>query len=557
LHDASELRPIQCWEWLSCDKIRCEAHSSGDLRCWLTKGNSCFDTAVGLTQRLSDRCASCPVFAANRSRSLGKRLSDQAVIDTLDALFMESAQLTSEVERLAVESRGKSKQVTLLSEIGRALQSTMEIDELLLVILTAVTAGDGLGFNRAFLLLADETGSSIRGRMAVGPTDPGEADRIWRAMENEGRSLGGILAALWSDGKVRNEGITSIARRMVLSLEPGSNVVADCLEEGASFVAVEARKDPKTKHLARLLRNDHFLVAPLLAEGRKLGAILADNFVTRRRISTEDVRLLETFASQAALAILNASLHERLQQRLSQLEQAYEQLSENHLQLLRAETQVALGGLAGTLVHDLRAPLVSVGLVARTAASKLGDDDPTRKSLEKIAEKALEMEDYLKGVARSAERKAKDAEPVDISDLVVDALELMRGLMMRSGVEGITRFNHGRARVSGDYVELRQIILSLLQNSLEAMPMGGTLTVETGVRGSMIEVAIEDTGVGIPEAVKSKVFSAFFTTKPEGSGLGLLTAKRIVTDWGGNITFESTEGRGTCFTVLLPACVDP
>ena len=124
--------------------------------------------------------------------------------------------------------------------------------------------------------------------------------------------------------------------------------------------------------------------------------------------------------------------------------------------------------------------------------------------------------------------------------------------MMRLGVESVVKFNAGDVDLKGSAIELRQLILNLLQNAVEAMPGGGTVTVETCREGDMLRIDITDTGQGIPEDVRPKIFSAFFSTKSEGLGLGLFSARRIVNDYGGRIAMESKEGTGTCFTVLLP-----
>ena len=84
------------------------------------------------------------------------------------------------------------------------------------------------------------------------------------------------------------------------------------------------------------------------------------------------------------------------------------------------------------------------------------------------------------------------------------------------------------------------------------MPDGGTLTIRTAVEHTMLKISVRDTGNGIPEEHKSRVFSPFFTTKPDGSGLGLVIAKRIVTSHGGRISLESAVGVGTCFHIHLP-----
>jgi signal transduction histidine kinase len=343
-----------------------------------------------------------------------------------------------------------------------------------------------------------------------------------------------------------------MAQRFALRFDPSDNIAARSLDQGLSFVVESLKQAPDAAKIAKILGNEHFLVVPLVAEGKNLGVIIADNFVTGRRISIEDVRLLETFASQAALAIVNASLHTDLQQRLVQLEDAHEELSRSHVQLLRAERLMALGGLAASLIHDLKAPLVSIGLIARSAASGLHEDDATRASLEKITSEIMEIEAYLKDLGQSATRVAKDTEPIDISSVIRDAMELLRGWMVADNIEEVLRFNHGDARVRGSAVEFKHMILNILHNSLEAMPGGGKLKVETGVDDRMLKINVKDTGLGIPDDVKSRIFSVFFTTKPKGSGLGLFLVNRIVTDLGGTIEFHSKEGEGTCFSIWLP-----
>jgi signal transduction histidine kinase len=370
-------------------------------------------------------------------------------------------------------------------------------------------------------------------------------------MESESKTLGRILSEISVEGKERNRAITLTAERIALPIE-GNNIVARSLEEGTSFIVDRAHQDAEARALAVVLQSDHFVVAPLRAEGKKLGAIVADNFVTEARILEEDRRLLETFVSQAALAILKASLHTDLQRRLREIEEAHQELRDNHLELLRAETQIALGGLASTLIHDLKAPLVSIGLLARAAAADLEEGHGIRPRLEQIAEKALEIEEYLKAASRTPGRRGRRNEPVSIEDLIGDTLGLLKGLLMKSKVKAVVKAEAGQSRVSGDPVELRQVFVNLFQNAVEAMAGGGTLTLTTGVEDGMLKISVRDTGHGIPTEARPRLFSAFFTTRPEGSGMGLFTAKRIVTGHGGRIEVETAEGRGTCFTVFLP-----
>ncbi len=544
--------PVRCWEELACGRPDCEAHDAENAPCWLLPGTRCFDGPTCLAERLSAKCATCPVFESHRARAAGKRASDGAVLETMERLLGECAELLSGAEALKREIRTKSAEVTLLGEVGRALQSTMELEALLTVILTAVTAGDGLGFNRAFLIMLDEEQRMLEGRMAVGPSRADEAQAIWGAMREEARSFSEILAGPSGAGAGEPEGIVELARRIRLVYDPASDIVARCLEDRAPCAVEDAREVPGARGVAEVIGSDTFVVAPLIAKGRKLGAIVADNFVTRRAVSREDMRLLEALASQAALAILNASLHTSLQERLSQLEDAHRQLMQDQLQLLRAERLVAAGGLASSFVHDVKTPLVSIGLMARAAAARLPGGHEVRDTLERIAEETVRVEDYLRHMVKSAGGVGPETGPVDIGCVVEEALDLLAGLTAEAGVEVSFLPGHGDVVVSGSVVELRQMLLNIFHNAVEAMPDGGRLTVRTEVEGGMLKLTAEDTGCGMPEEVRRRIFSPFFTTKSEGSGMGLVIARRIAADHGGRLSFESEEGKGTRFHVLLP-----
>ncbi len=540
--------PIRCWEVLSCKEQECQAFGNENFACWLAEDSRCFDGSPNLIERIRSRCLSCEVFLSHRKRSFGKRFADGAMLTTMDNLLGEIGDLTARIQALENEARSRMVQVTLLSEVGRALQSTMELDETLRIILTAVTAGDGLGFNRAFLLLLDEEGKELRGRMGVGPAHPAEAESIWKAMETEGLTLREILR---QRKMATPDGIMRLATNLRYPLDAKDNIIAACLIEGSSYIA-SGSHDPRLSDLVRHLGNDHFIVVPLVAEGERLGAIVADNFVTRRPITREDMRLLESFASQAALAIVNASLHGKLKERLSQLEKAHEELSRKHWQLVRAERLVALAGLAATFVHDLKAPIVSMGLMARSALERFKHDAETRSVIEQILEDIVRIEDYLSKLADTATHGRPDHVEIDPAEVIKDSLDLIKGSLLVQNVEAKVEFNHRDAKVKGSPVELRQMMLSLLQNSLEAMPHGGQISISTALENNRLRISVSDTGHGIPQDISDRVFAMFFTTKPTGSGLGLFIVKRIVTDHGGTIALESKEGMGTSFVINLP-----
>jgi signal transduction histidine kinase len=371
-------------------------------------------------------------------------------------------------------------------------------------------------------------------------------------MDEEGKRLGDMLSTLLTLGRVEEGAVMGMAKSLEFSLDASENPVALSLERGESFIISSAKEAVGADRIVAVLGHDNFLIVPLVAEGRKLGAIIADNFVTKRPIGTEDVQLLETLASQAALAIANALLHSDLESRLRELEAAHEELATNHLQLLRAERLVALGGLTSTLVHDLRAPIISIGMLAREALAGLCSDTTSSTGLEAIIQEVGGIESYLRQLSACTTRGRREPEPVDIRDLVEESLHVISGLTEGTGIATTIRLNHGSGRIWGDRLELRQTMLNLLCNAVEAMPEGGRLSIESSVEDGMLHLSVTDTGVGISDHDRPEIFSAFFSTKSEGSGLGLFMARRVITDYGGTITCQAVEGGGTRFSIHLP-----
>ncbi len=539
---------LKCWQHKSCNRNDCPSYGKFEPACWLVGCDLCFNSSQTPIEAIVTNCAECPVFLEQKSRSLGRRKADTGIALTLDRALNETSKLIAEIKSLRKELMIKSRQVTLLSEVGKALQSTIALDDLLWIVLTAVTAGDGLGFNRAFLLLAEEDAKRIVGRMGIGPADPAEAEMIWRAMEVEGKGLAEILR---SRRRPQSTAIARLTKDLSFELNADDNIIAASLVEGRSFVATRGC-DRRAECVAAKLKTNDFVVVPLISEGKKLGVIVADNFVTHKVITEEDVHLLESFASQAALAIINASLHQSLQERLNQIEAAHEELSRNHWQLMRAERLVALAGLAATFVHDLKTPIVSMGLMVRSALSKISEQDTSRAILSKVLEEVEKLERYLKEIMGAVGHAKRERSAIDIGEVVKSALGLVKGELIVRKIDTSVKLKHNDAKVWGEFVELRQMVLNLIQNSIEAMPQGGRLMISTETSGGQIRMILSDTGAGMDDEIKGRVFSAFFSTKPEGSGLGLFLVKRVVMDHGGSVSFSSERGRGTTFTITLP-----
>lgn len=242
--------------------------------------------------------------------------------------------------------------------------------------------------------------------------------------------------------------------------------------------------------------------------------------------------------------------HEELSRRLHQVETMEEQVR-------RSERLAALGEMAAGLAHEIRNPL---GII-RSATELLGRQPEASGQSSQLTRSVIEEVERLNTVVGNfldfARPLVPNKQPVDMERLLSGVLALLEPEASQRGVAVAWSPHNGEVpAVEGDETMLRRAFLNLCKNALEAMEGGGTLRVELSSSnpGSppMVWVEVSDTGPGVPEEIQPKVFNPFFTTKDEGTGLGLTLVHKIVASHGGTISFSSEEGRGTTFVVSLP-----
>lgn len=214
--------------------------------------------------------------------------------------------LKSEVERTKIE-------LAILYEISNAMRTTLKLDEILYIILTGVTAHTGLGFNRAILFLVNEKDNLIEGKMGIGPESGEEANRVWGAIEEEKMGLDELINAYKGSGNLYESGFNQQVQRLIFPLkEKNSEILSLGALDGMPLhltreTIVNYQNDPVIK----LLKAEEVVVIPLKAKDKVNGVILADNFITKKTITKDDMRMLTMLANQAGLAIENSQLYEK------------------------------------------------------------------------------------------------------------------------------------------------------------------------------------------------------------------------------------------------------
>lgn len=220
---------------------------------------------------------------------------------------------------------------------------------------------------------------------------------------------------------------------------------------------------------------------------------------------------------------------------------------------LRAERLAAIGTMAAGLAHEIRNPLNSAMLQLQVLRRRLERGDvQTRVNpvLGLIEDEIKRLERMVAEFLAFLHPRPLDLRPTDVANLCREVLAFVTPEAEGARVELREELAAELPPLTADPARLRQVLLNLVRNSIEAMPDGGVLTVRTRAAPGNVEIDVEDTGVGFAD--ETPIFDAFFTTKPTGTGLGLSIVHRIVEDHHGSIQVRSRAGC-TCFTVSLPA----
>ena len=329
--------------------------------------------------------------------------------------------------------------------------------------------------------------------------------------------------------------------------EIGSRAIPQALRERGTLVIDDAACDPRSNpEVARRWRIGSAIVVPLAAHGEVVGVLHA----SRARVApftADEVALVGALAGQAAVAIENARLYREAREALLGLQKAQEAT-------VRSERLAAVGTLAASLAHEVRNPLNSISLMLvllkRRLARPAAAGEPDLAATVEDVRREVERLDGLVGEFLSLSTVDRlERQRVDPGTVAREALVLTAPGAAARGVR-VTEELPPLPAIPIDRQKLKQVLLNLVRNALEAMPSGGTLKLAARPQDGGVVLEVTDTGVGIEPDLD--VFDFFTSTKRGGTGLGLPISRRIVEAHGGTLTYESERGRGTTFRVALP-----
>ena len=253
----------------------------------------------------------------------------------------------------------------------------------------------------------------------------------------------------------------------------------------------------------------------------------------------EEEKLLQTVANQIAL-LLERKEAEALSRRLQN-------------QLLHADRLATIGQLSAGVAHEINEPLGSI-LGFSQLIQESQPDEVTRRDVEKIIKATLHAREIIRKLMLFSRQMPPRKSRIDVNKIIEEGLFFLENRFSKNAIMLVRRYGPELPEIVADPGQIHQILVNLAVNSMQAMPDGGTFTIETGAIPEGVQIRVSDTGVGMPEEIRQKIFLPFFTTKDvqEGTGLGLSVVHGIVAAHHGQILVKSTPGEGTTFIISLP-----
>jgi len=433
-------------------------------------------------------------------------------------------------------------ELSIVSQVSAQLGATMEAENILKIVLIAVTAREGLGFNRAFVFLVDENSRELVGCHAIGPINAEEAGRIWGTIPDEGKDLRSIIRSYRRSIQLSSMETDRIVRQQILPFDDKHSPLANSILSRKPIRVTDMQQlSTLADATGRLLCAPELAIAPLYTRKRVLGVIAADNLITGRRISETDLEQLQMFASQAATALERAHLYENLQSYTGKIEKVNRQLEETQKEIIRMEKLSLMGEMTYRIAHELRNPLTVIGGFAGLLVKSDGLSETAIERAEIIQKESRRIEKHLDILLDFSKSYSQECESVDLNMLARDVVRMVEPAFLKRGISVQS--------VAGDSAVIVQAHKDLLLHGLynvvgvlgELSPKGALWRlISTGEEdASVIEVLPDDQTMDRETAIG--VLKGFVQSQTSTADLRLALANEAISYNGGHLGCELHE----------------
>ena len=227
-----------------------------------------------------------------------------------------------------------------------------------------------------------------------------------------------------------------------------------------------------------------------------------------------------------------------------------------HRALLRAESLAAVGRTVSEIAHDMKTPLIAIAGILTQVSKKLHNDDSVRRKLDLVIRETARLESMVKEMLDFGRPLELQFTKTNLNQLIQESTDMTKGIASEAGVQLETDLDPFLPPFMLDVHRVKQMLLNLITNAVQASPTGEHVLVKTRLARNALMLHVSDRGCGIKEQDQEIVFAPFFSTKRGGTGLGLAIVKKIVEAHGGDVFFRPNPERGVTFVVRLPMIID-
>ncbi len=298
-------------------------------------------------------------------------------------------------------------------------------------------------------------------------------------------------------------------------------------------------------------RTRSILCVPIIYKEELSGVLEVLNKKDERGFDENDMEMLIILANQIAIALENARLFSRLRERFALTK---EELKATQEKLLQTERLAALGKLSQGVAHEVRNPVMIIGGFVRRLQKQFNDNAQIQETVEIVLKQTERLERMVADIEKLAGLRSPTLQPCMIAEIVEKALELIADQIESRAIQVVKLLPNVIPTITVDKELLELALRNIMLNAAEAMPTGGTLEVAINPKPKGVSLFVRDTGVGIKPEDLPNIFDPFFTSKTQGSGIGLTAAHHIISDHCGDIKVSSVPGQGTEVQIWLPYC---
>ena len=501
-------------------------------------------------RRILEKCCDCINFKRDLHHF---RDSGHSLAPVFSLIHDEYQRQKVQIQSLISFLDSKTLEVRFLHELGSVLQSSVNLEEVLSVALTAITAGKGFGMNRAFLLMADRERGALHGYLAIGPRNFEEANQTWDEISRNDMDLQ-TLAQTFRENKFSSERAKfhDILEQLSVPLSNTDHILIKALDSKQPMLVEDAFNNPEVDpEFARLLGVDTFLLMPLISRNRRVGIIIADNCITHRRITEEDMHSLEPFTFPVAFAIERASLYERLQVELSRVTQVNKKLKEQQELIVKMEKMALVGRITSSVAHSIRNPLMVIGGFARSILKNTPDNDPKRAFIESILGEARQLEGVLDEILNYSDDLYPTKDFWDVNQLVETSLsDLQERLVDLNCTVAFHPADHlPMAHI--DYKQISSCIRNIIMSDIDGTD-GTSLAIRIRTEVRHIVIQIENPGKTLSRKDLEPMLTPFAEFHDMGSGLGLALSRSMLDKQNIPFLVASPPEGGVMYTITLP-----